>query len=147
MSALTAERVQAVVTDSLYTDEEVPDSETVEPEDLPAGTILIEGILHRYAFHPRRLETHREEVRAMIAELPVEFLRHDPDAEPSSTGGGGWSFLNLCNRADGTQWAGLHMTMEMLCCVAIGLGLAKWLLPSEYWGTLPGGMPYVVFTP
>jgi hypothetical protein len=34
--------------------------------------------------------------------------------------------------------------MEQLFQLGIGLGLAKWQLPPEMWGVLPGGMPYVV---
>jgi hypothetical protein len=36
--------------------------------------------------------------------------------------------------------------MEMLFCLGIGMGLAKWLLPKNMWSALPGGMPYVGIT-
>ena len=38
----------------------------------------------------------------------------------------------------------MHMTVESLLCLGIGLDLAEWCLPKEMWSLMPGGMPYVV---
>lgn len=54
----------------------------------------------------------------------------------------GYTFLSACERSDKSQW-GEHMHMEALFCLAIGLNLARYCLPREYWGLLPGGVPYI----
>lgn len=77
---------------------------------------------------------HEAEIESMLAELPPEF---------SSTGGGGWSFLNACMDRNGNQWTGLHRTMDRLFMLGIAAGKARWLMPRELWPALPGGMPYV----
>lgn len=80
--------------------------------------------------------THRDDIYSMVQDLPNEFR---------ISGGGGWSFLNLCERKDGVQWTGDHRTQEALCVTAIGTGLAQWLLPRELWSALAGEMPYIAF--
>ena len=77
---------------------------------------------------------HEEEIGTMLADLPEEF---------QARGGGGWSFLNACDTKNGEQWTGMHSTMERLFMLGIAVGKARWLLPREMWGALPGGMPYV----
>lgn len=133
------EAVGAVLKDCLYREEEVIELAGLLLEDrlgkLPEGSVLAVGIISSYAFHPQRLESHREQVREWLALLPPEFRKSE---------GGGWSFLNACNQANGEQWTGLHLRMEQLFCLAIGLGLAKWLGPRDMWDVFPGGMPYVV---
>jgi hypothetical protein len=104
----------------------------------PGSRIVVEGIVRNFDFSAERIAEHRSEIKALIRELPSEFM---------SDGGGGWSFLNLCNDRHGHLWTGLHAVMEALCCLAIGAGIGKWQLPREMWDVLPGGMPYVVFTP
>lgn len=125
-ATLTADAVEAVLEDCLLRDGE-----------READAIIPEGIVHRYALHSERLAAHRDEVLAWIDELPSEFL---------ADGGGGWSFLNLCNRIDGEQWTGFHLRMEQLVALAMGLGLASFLMPREMWAVLPGGVPYIAFT-
>jgi len=95
--------------------------------------IYVQGILHRYGFHPGRLAEAIPEIELLLQGLPKEFYEK---------GGGGWSFLNLCNDADGNQW-GEHPDMEALCCLAIGAGLGKWVM-KEMAEVLPGGMPFFV---
>lgn len=99
--------------------------------------LLVDGIVHPAAFDIHELEKHRVEVRNMLHNLPKEFQ------PPSLGGGGGWSFLNACDDRNGNQWTGLHWTMEMLFQLGIGLNLATWLMPREFWAMMPGGMPYV----
>lgn len=133
------EAVEAVLKDCLYREEEAPELVEVPLKErggrLPEGCVQVGGILSSYGFHPQRLESHREQVKEWLALLPTEFRK---------TGGGGWSFLNACYQANGEQWTGLHVRMEQLFCLAIGLELAAWRMPRDMWSVLPEGMPYVV---
>ena len=124
-----AGKVQAIVLDSLYNPEEVPDGKA------PDDAVIVDGVMGKMGFHPQRLESHRHEVEEILREMPANFHKDS---------GGGWSFLNLCMDKNGNQWAE-HMNMNELCVLAIGLKLGKWLLPRDLWSALPGGMPYVVF--
>lgn len=128
MTHIDPEAVDAVFKDCLFRDEEVPDGKP------PADAVIVEGVMNTIGFHRERLESHRAEMQGWLAMLPLEFRKN---------GGGGWSFLNACNQADGEQWTGLHQRMDQLFTLAIGLGLARWQLPREMWSALPGGMPYV----
>lgn len=130
MMTLTAENVEEVLVDCLYTTSEC-DGETT-----PRGAIIVEGIVRNFGLHPERLQKHKAEVQEMLSQLPDEF-----NEKPS----GGWSFLMACNTKDGTQW-GEHRHMEALFVLAIGLGLAKWLAPRDMWKLFPGGVPYVTIT-
>lgn len=126
---LTAANVEAIIVDCLYKDSEL--DRDGKPKIEP---VVVECIINSYAFHPGRLQEHKREVASMLLQLPKEFFL---------AGGGGWSFLQMCVRADGVQWTGLHRTQEMLCALAIGLGFASWLVPRNMWEALPGGMPYI----
>lgn len=95
--------------------------------------VRVSGILGDFGFHPERLESHREDVRTMLADLSDDF---------HSDKGGGMSFLNACMTGDGDHW-GEHPTMNELFCLGIGLGIARFLMPREMWSVFPGGMPYV----
>lgn len=127
MIKLTAETVEKIFIDSLFTDEE---TKAGQPKDF----IEAEGMMTRVGFHPGRLESHRQEVKELLAQLPDTF--HEAT-------GGGWSFLNACVTSDGEQW-GEHRNVDELFMLGIGLKLAKWQLPRTLWRNLPGGMPYVV---
>ncbi len=94
-----------------------------------------EGITTNVRFHSKRLERHRKEIEAMLDELPDEFKK---------SGGGGWSFLNACNDKRGVQWTGLHLRMEQLFQLGIGIGKVHSLMPRAMWSALPGGVPYYV---
>ena len=126
---LTASNVEAIVTDCLYRDDEL--DKDGKPKIEP---VVVQCILSNYGFFPERLQKHKREVASMLLQLPKEFF-------PAT--GGGWSFLQMCMRADGVQWTGLHQTQEHLCALAIALGYANWLIPREMWAMLPGGMPYI----
>lgn len=134
MSALTADRVEAVYAACLYTDDETVDWDGT-PEGLPEGTIVTDGILNQTGFHPGRVNAHHEDILAMLAELPIQFRRD---------GGGGWSFLQACDDRNGEQWTGFHRTMDMLFQLGMAIGAVKYILPRAMWGALPGGMPYLV---
>jgi len=76
----------------------------------------------------------------MFKEVNVKFF---PENEG---GGGGWSFLQLCEDDHGEQWTGLHKVMDELLMLAIATKHARILLPRELWSALPGGMPYIMFS-
>lgn len=119
---LTAKNVERVAIDCLFRL-----GEATEPR------VEVEGITNKFGFHPDRLRSHKEEIKAMLEQLPDDFkISH----------GGGMTFLNACMTKSGEQW-GEHRDMEMLFCLAIGVGLAEWLLPRDTWEALPGSMPYV----
>lgn len=113
----------------LYKPEEVPDGKP--PED----SVIVDGIMGKYAFHPDRIAAAKEKIRWLLDEMPDEFHKGK---------GGGWSFLNLCMDKHGTHWAE-HPTMNDLICLGIGAGMAKWATGREFWNAMPGGMPYVIF--
>jgi hypothetical protein len=94
-----------------------------------------EGIVNSVGFHPTRLETHAEEVKSMLDELPTAFHK---------SGGGGWSFLQACNDRNDEQWTGTHQVMEQLFQLGIGIKCVTLLAPREMWSMLPGGMPYYI---
>lgn len=108
--------------------------EDAAPKD-PDMIVTVQGIVSTLWFHKERLAACKDEIVAMLAQLPVEFHK--------STGGG-WSFLNLCNTKDGAQW-GEHQSMEQLVALAIGLELGNYTTERKMWAATPGGMPYVCF--
>lgn len=141
MTELTASNVEEIFANCLFTDDEVKEigaqhlsaEEVLEMDDPPFK--VAQGIIHDVAFHPGRLEESREKVESMLAQLEDSFM---------ITKGGGMSFLNMCMRADGEQWTGLHQTQEQLATLGIALDVAAWAGPREIWRIFPGGMPYLV---
>ena len=125
-----SERVENITHQCLYRDEEI-----IEPGTPPNGAVVVKVILRDFAFHPGRLEARKDDIRAVLDEMDPNFHK---------SGGGGWSFLNLCMDRNGSQWAE-HPTMETLCVLAIAVGYGEFQLPREMWESLPGGMPYIVF--
>lgn len=123
-SKLDPRRIQEIFLDCLFQD----------GEDT-SGHVDAEGIQCVVGFHPGRLAKHKEEICALLDELPDEFKK---------SGGGGMSFLNACLDKHGVQWTGLHSRMEQLFQLGIGVGKVQCLLPRELWAALPGGMPYFV---
>jgi len=81
------------------------------------------------------LNSHREEIVAMLGELPTAFKR---------SAGGGHSFLEACNDKYGNQWTGFHTNMEQLFQLGIAIGMVECQVPPELWPALPGGKPYYV---
>ena len=121
---LTADRVEKIFTECLFNENESTD-----------GSVKAEGIMTSVGFHPGRLAKHQAEIISMLNELPDEFQQSK---------GGGWTFLNACNDKHGNQWTGLHVTMEQLFLLGIGINKVKFLIPRNMWDMLPGGMPYVI---
>lgn len=101
-----------------------------EGEDT-TGMIAVEGIVHKYGFHPERLQEQKKTIKALVAELPAQFKE-------------GWSFLNLCMTKDNREWTGVQLRMEQLMVMAIGLDIMAYCMPREMWQILPGGVPYVI---
>jgi hypothetical protein len=127
---LTAAHVEEVMTDCVFRDDEWR-----EGEPTPENMVRVEGIVGDYGFHPGRLQEHAEEIRAMLRELPPEFMQ---------SGGGGMSFLNACDDKYGEQWTGLHRTMGFLFGLGMAIGYVDCLFPRDLWSAMPGGVPYYV---
>jgi len=80
--------------------------------------VEIEGIAHSFRLSKSKLEEHKDEIKDMLSHLPKEFF----------TGtGSGYTFLAACNDANGNQWTGLHLVMESLFVLGIGLGVCRYL--------------------
>lgn len=105
-----------------------------EPTD---KAVIGKGVMMDVGFNPDRLKENEGDIESMLDNLPDSF---------KSTGGGGMSFLNVCNDNDGKQWADLHQTMDQLVTLGNAIGILSFLLPKEAWISLPGGMPYIVLT-
>ncbi len=123
---LDPNRIEAIFMDCMFKEGEDTS------EHIPA-----EGIVHNVGFHPGRLKNHQEEIEKMLAELPDGF---------NETLGGGMSFLSANVDKQGKEWTSLHLRMEQLFQLGIGIGKVECLLSREYWYVLPGRMPYYVIT-
>jgi len=121
---LTSNNVKAVFADCLYQKDENTDD-----------AIMVEGIKAVFGFHPDRIKSHKKNITSMLNGLPNNF---------KSSIGGGWSFLNACEREDGVQWTSLHMIVEQLVCLGIAIGKVTYCLPRELWASLQGGVPYFI---
>jgi len=127
---LTADRVEEIMKDCLFRDDEIKDGQPIDPDMM----VQVEGIVNNFGLHKERVESHKDEIHAMLKELPDQF--HEKK-------GGGWSFLNACSNRYGEQWTGFHRTMEHLFVLGIAVGKAAWQM-KEMSLMMPGGMPYVV---
>lgn len=96
------------------------------------GTTPVESLRVVYV-RDDRVAKNRDEIAAMLAELPDEF---------HADRGGGWSFLNACVDRTGRQWCSAHATVGMLVTLGIAAGMVTFNAPRPMWNTLPGGMPY-----
>lgn len=119
---LTSKNVSEVVQRCLYTVDEIVDDTPVVP------SVIAKGVVNCFGFHPNRIETEKENIVSMLNELPESFKEGD-------------SFLNACNRKDGTQW-GEHRDMELLFCLGVACKAAEQMFVGMPHQMLPGGMPY-----
>lgn len=95
----------------------------------------IEMVINTYLFDLSRVEARREDICILLGELHEEFM---------DDGGGGWSFLNICEDRHGTLWTGVHETCEQLLALGAALDLVDLtMFRRELWSALPGGVPYV----
>jgi hypothetical protein len=91
---------------------------------------LVNGIIHKFGFHTKRLQSHAKELNDMIDQLPESFTE-------------GMSFLNMCMTKNDEQWTGLPQIQEQLMVLGIAIGRIEYCAPREMWYILPGGMPYI----
>lgn len=114
---------------------------TIDPNDVTRlydrctsndGTEVASVFKHR--LDTAELAKHRTDVEKMLGEMDDAFM---------VDGGGGMSFLNLCQDRDGHLWTGLHQTCDQLLAMGVGLGLVSFPFPREVWDALPGAVPYV----
>lgn len=135
---LTSENVDRIFRDCLMKDDDPRMAELegiTSPEQFPDWLVPADGLTLRTGLVREKVQEHREDIREMLSELPDSF---------HASGGGGMSFLNMCDDKEGNQWTGLHATAEQLVVLGIATGFAKYALPREMWGALPGGMPYII---
>ena len=88
----------------------------------------------KVVFNPEKVENHRQDIKDMLAQLPLAFRKED---------GGGWSFLQMCNDEEGNQWTGVHKQMDALVCLGLAIDELRFCLPREMWKVFPDGIPYV----
>jgi len=123
MTTLSADRVEEIFRDCLCTEEEFNND---------AGVVAL-GLMAQFAFSPERLESHRDEVYALLCELPDTFQQHT---------GGGQTFLEACFDKHGEQW-GEQIYADQLFTLGTALNLVteplKGRVPVD---ALPGGVPY-----
>jgi len=122
---LTAENVISIFENCLM---------TVDDENI-FDIVMGEGIMGNANFNPERLKGNEQFICDMLNDLPDSFKKD---------GGGGMSFLNMCQDKNDRQWADLHQTMDMLVCLGNSIGKLSFLMPRDMWSMLPGGMPYIV---
>lgn len=123
---LTAENVTRVGVDCLFDENEIE-----EGKEIPDDAIVVDAVVHKYGFHPGRLESHRQEIALMLNDLPEDFRTE-----------GGMSFLRSHLDKEGRQW-GEHKEMEILFALALALKLAEFPITREMWFILPGGVPFI----
>ena len=124
---LTAENVTNTFMNCLFQEGENTDNH-----------IVGEGVMTKVGFNPERLKEATPKIEEMLNDLPDSF---------KANGGGGMSFLNMCQDKNDNQWTGMHQTVDQLVCLGNASGKLKFLMPKEMWSILPGGMPYLVVVP
>lgn len=126
-----ARRVSTMLRDCLFREEEIPADGSI-----PSNAVVVETIRGKLGFHAARLEACRPAVCEIILLLDPAFHRTGEGA------GHGYSFLGLCQLANGDLW-GQHDNCDELLALAFGLKLGGFLMPRMFWSALPGGMPYL----
>lgn len=121
---LSSENVHDTFMDCLFKDGEATENH-----------VIGEGVQLKVGLHPERVQNKMQLIIDMLAQLPDSF---------KASGGGGMSFLNMCQDSDGNQWTDLHNVVDELVCLGSACGMLRFLLPREAWPALPGGMPYIV---
>lgn len=125
-----AHKVNRIMRDCLYDEDELSNKEVV-----PVEPIIVPAITLTYGLHPGRVALHEKEIIECISGFNDEFYHNK---------GGGMSVVQLAVDPEGTHW-GEHPDIECLCVLAIASKHGRWLLPRDLWGGLFGGMPYIVF--
>jgi len=131
---ISSQRVTEIFMDALFQENELNASRTGPKDGLEVA--FAPGVITNIGFNKERLETHREEVKGFLADLSLKF-RSDEGLDGA---GGGFTFLNVCEQADGEQWTGSHQICEQLMQLGTGLGyVTKLPMPAQF---LPGHVPY-----
>ncbi len=117
-------RLQAILKDCLFKNEEIIDGKP------PADAILLQGVTLNIGFHAKRVESHKTEIEAFLAELPTEIKD-------------GISFLVMCQDKEGQLWTGSHRSVEELLLLGLAIKRLQYCLPKEMWYMLPEKLPYV----
>lgn len=93
------------------------------------GSKTVDSISGLQVFKTPELEKHREEIKAMLRELPDKF--HAPESA---------GFQSLTMHRNGTMWCGSPDVLEMLCMLGMAIDCLSYTLPRELW---PNGLPYI----
>lgn len=120
---LTAENVHNIMRDCMF-----------EEREDKSNRVIVHGITSKFGMHPGRLESHREEIREMLSQLPSSFMKDS---------GGGWHFTCAYQDNAGRHW-GEHQDIEILLCLGMACGMARFQMPRDKWWIFPGGLPYFV---
>lgn len=122
----TAVELSAAAVEEIFIDCLFRDGEPTQPR------VMADGIRMKVGFHPERLNSHRESIGALLAQLPPDFMRNK---------GGGSSFLCACITKDEKHW-GEHANVEQLLVLGLATKQVEYIFGKEIWPSLPGGMPY-----
>ena len=129
---LTADKVRKTIIACLYKDADITLDCNGDLAEVPADAVLAEGVIHRYAFDPKRVVAQKENIRTLLNEMSPEFHVGQ---------GGGYSFLNACMDKHGNHWAE-HSTIDDLICLGLATGFVTIPIPRDMWQILPGSVPY-----
>lgn len=127
---LTAGRVQEVFRDCEYDSSR----DTSEP-------IRVRGVwgdAFNAEFDLDRVQRHRSDICAMLAELPDSFR---------ATRGDGDTFRNAHIDRHGDMWSGLRVFLEELLMLGTALGVVEFKEPREEWLNLPDGPTLTITFP
>lgn len=95
-------------------------------ESTPGETVQrvpVDGIRPvRFAFHPRRVAEYRDEIQAMLAELPDSFMKSK---------GGGADFVSFGCTRQGSKWTNSYADQEKLALLGVAAGLVEYCMPPE----------------
>ncbi len=129
MTELTVKTVESTLLDCLLREGEEQNN-----------SILVDGIVNSFKFHPQRLEQNKETIKQLLAQLPLMFRRIDHGGE------GGASFLDAWHKTTGRDYPwGEHRDMERLFCLGMAVGeVVAVPFNRAHWPMMPGGFPYFV---
>lgn len=131
-TVLCAENVDRIFSDCLFRSHAEYD-EYVKNQGIVIKVQSVQNPKATVCFHSERLESHREEIKEMVLQLPDGFHKNK---------GGGWSFLNLCQDRNGDLWTGFQTEQEKLALLGMATHVLMPLLSIEENHILPGCMPY-----
>ena len=124
---LNATRVTEILKACMFTNAEVANA---MPPYVEAN-----GVHLKAGLHPDRLNHYREEVAALLDELPRTFQ-----------GLFGDSFLRMCEDKHGTLW-GQHANLDELVALGNALDMVDVYPKNRHeWASMPGGMPNILVT-